>query len=87
MWRGAGDHNAHLCKCPALEMKRREHRHDGRFTEEDLVEDPETCRNILSARFHSLRLENEIRQNDIRQGDSIMQPFGPQGDTGLTSLA
>ena len=76
-----------LCKCPALEMKRREHRHDGKFTEEDLVEDPETCRKILSARFHSLRLENEIRQNDIRQSDSIMQPFGPQGDTGLTSLA
>jgi len=71
-----------LCKCPSLEARRRSYRHDGAFTIADLVDDPDTCRKVLAARFPELRIDTKETQST----DDVLQPFGLQGGNGLQSL-
>ena len=75
-----------LCKCPALEARRRKFRYDGNFTVEDLVNDPETCRKVLMQRFPELATKNQADEESNSLKDNVVQPSGLQGGSGSQDL-
>ena len=48
-----------LCNCPAETARRHQLKSDGSFTTEDLVRQPEMCRQLLERRFQQLKLPDE----------------------------